>query len=735
MFDIESRLFQPNLFAFSVFSIGFCLHLLGFASLLREKASKTSIALFSLTWVCGVWLMALGIALCMQAAELAEPWIRAAVVAISFIPPALWCFSVYITDTMDRHRLATVICFALSFYFGGVMLTDLVMTGLHHYEWGYYPKYSIYFLPFLAFLVWYMVRSVMLLREAHSKATLQNEKKRFRLLIVSFLISYLGIVDVLPAFGVNIYPVGYLAFSVYLCLMVFAVWHYRVSPINSTYTAEQILSVMQEALIVVDRKGVVRLMNTEAQKVYAKRALIRQGEDFDCLKFSGQDRVVSSSDLATTEGIKDVEGAVIAGGKELPVNISVSPLTNISHERAGSIILLRDITGKLALQDHLTSLSRAVEQSPSVIMIVDLSGRIEYVNEKTMQTTGHRRDELLNMNFLSLRRDPPADDKRVVIFETIRNGGDWREEVRLQKKDGEDFWVSESISPVRDPHGNIRHMIVIQEDISSRKRSDEELKEAYKLLKQTQMQLVEAAKFESVGRLSAGVAHEVKNPLAVVIMGLEVLENYVPEKDPMLTSVIDDIRKAVLRADHVVKGLLDFAAPKKARMVLGDPHQVINRALDMMRFDLQKAKIKLDRLYTEEPVKVEMDEAKLEQVFVNIFSNAIQVMPNGGLIRIQSAILNHRTQRNSSGRRLKDVFQNNKRFLAIWIEDSGEGISEAQLEKIFEPFYTTKKTGEGTGLGLSVSRSIVDLHGGSLEAENRSEGGACFTIHLPVKEE
>ncbi len=735
MLDTHLVHFQPNLFAFCIFATGFCTHILGFVALVRERASKASISLFSLCWFCGIWLMCIGVALCMQTGELAEPWLRVAVIMVCFIPSALWAFVIYITEVSDRYRLSLAVSMVLSVYFAGTILTDLLFSGVYSYSWGFYPKYTWAYLSFLAFLSWSMTRSCVQLWRAFKQTELQTQKKRLKLILIGLLIAYFAIIDFLPGYGVPIYPFGFVLIFSFLCTMVYAIWRYRVATLSSAFASDQILEMIHDSLLVFDYKGRIRLMNHAAQKLCGKRIRDLAGEVINSLQFVGENSPKDTRELAKKDEFKDHEGTWIVDGRTLPVSASMSLLNDVTGERIGSVLLLRDISRKKNLEEQLVNLSRAVEQSPCVIMITDIAGRVEYINQKGVEDSGKRKDELLGHSYLALRAEAPNEETQTRVLNSVISGQDWRGEVQNMRKGGEKYWTSEYVTPVRDISGNIRHLLIIQEDITNRVQSNEELKNAYDMLKSTQMQLVEAAKFESVGRLSAGVAHEVKNPLAVVIMGLEVLQNYIPDKDPVLMSVIDDIRKAVLRADHVVKGLLEFAAPKEGKMQAGDPHKVLQRSLDMLRFDINKNKIRVDQNFTIAPVKVMMDEAKLEQVFVNILVNAIQIMPEGGLIRIQTTLLNKKPAHDSRGRRLQDVLIQGKQFLAIWIEDTGTGIEEAQLEKIFDPFYTTKKPGEGTGLGLSVSRSIVDLHGGVIKAENRPEGGACFTLHLPVKEE
>jgi len=241
-----------------------------------------------------------------------------------------------------------------------------------------------------------------------------------------------------------------------------------------------------------------------------------------------------------------------------------------------------------------------------------------------------------------------------------------------------------------------------------------------------QLHLMQAEKMESVGHLAAGVAHEVKNPLAIIQMGVDYLSGTVT-KDENTIRVIEDIDDAVQRANTVILGLLDFSRAKKLELKSAHINKVIISSLHLVQHELRQRSIKVQTCLADKLPLMALDTNKLQQVFVNLILNATHAIDRNGKIVITSEL-----------RLLKDkltfeqnkdsIFQAGEQVIRVEIADSGPGIPEQDKAKIFDLFYTTKSVGEGTGLGLSVSRNIVKLHQGTINITNRFEGGAKVVL-------
>ncbi len=257
-----------------------------------------------------------------------------------------------------------------------------------------------------------------------------------------------------------------------------------------------------------------------------------------------------------------------------------------------------------------------------------------------------------------------------------------------------------------------------------------ERKRAEAQLRQAHQRLIQAAKFESIGRLAAGVAHEVKNPLAMLMIGIEMLADRVDAADRQTAALLQDMMQAVKRADAVIKGLLDFSAPERLEMAVADLNVVIEQSLRLVKHELDRQHVVVVRRLGEALPPMSLDRMKMEQVFVNLFMNAIQAMPGGGALMIRTSVTPFASDSGCQGRRRTDVFRLGELVAVVEVEDTGQGIPPERLSKVFDPFVTMKPAGQGTGLGLAVTKKIVELHGGTIDIANRAEGGVRVTMRL-----
>ena len=245
-------------------------------------------------------------------------------------------------------------------------------------------------------------------------------------------------------------------------------------------------------------------------------------------------------------------------------------------------------------------------------------------------------------------------------------------------------------------------------------------------LQDANMKLMQAEKMESIGRLAAGVAHEVKNPLAIIQMGADFLSQEMA-KDEITGGVIKDIDEAVHRADTVIRGLLDFSRDKKLELTTGSINEVIENSLQLVGHEMRQRQIEVRTNLADNLPSLELDTNKLQQVFINLFMNAAHAMEREGILEVTSR-LKALTNKADLSRDSENRFKAGETVLWVEVKDNGPGIIQEDSSKVFDPFYTTKPVGEGTGLGLSVSRNIINLHHGSIGIQNRREGGASVVI-------
>ena len=252
-------------------------------------------------------------------------------------------------------------------------------------------------------------------------------------------------------------------------------------------------------------------------------------------------------------------------------------------------------------------------------------------------------------------------------------------------------------------------------------------------LENAQQQLIHAEKMESIGRLAAGVAHEVKNPLAIIQMASDFLaKEVIGNRDAH--AVVKDIDEAVERANSIVRGLLDFSRDEKLDMRVENINEIIERALQLLAYELRKQQVEVITELDNSLPKIKLDSVKLQQVFINLFMNAAHAMNERGQLTVRSCV--HRISGEHELRHDREqAFKVNEKVVRIEVADTGPGIAEADQKKIFDPFYTSKPVGEGTGLGLSVSQNIINLHHGLLDVHNGAEGGAVFIMLFKINKE
>lgn len=237
-----------------------------------------------------------------------------------------------------------------------------------------------------------------------------------------------------------------------------------------------------------------------------------------------------------------------------------------------------------------------------------------------------------------------------------------------------------------------------------------QLAEINERLQRAQAQLIQSEKLAAVGQLTAGIVHDVKNPLAVIKGLAEDLEEE-PDLNEYTREGLETIRSSASRANSIVSDLLKFARQSEAKMRTEDLRGSIQASLRLTEYLARKANISFEESLPDHSVTLTYDPQQIEQVLINLINNAIQAMPNGGTIQVR--------------------LEESDREVYVIVRDEGIGIPEENLPRIFDPFFTTKPEGEGTGLGLSVSYGIVTNHGGYLEVESEVGKGSTFIIALP----
>jgi signal transduction histidine kinase len=242
--------------------------------------------------------------------------------------------------------------------------------------------------------------------------------------------------------------------------------------------------------------------------------------------------------------------------------------------------------------------------------------------------------------------------------------------------------------------------------------------------------LIQAEKMDAIGRMASGIAHEVKNPLGVILQGVNCLEMRLPPAQKDTFDILQKIKNNVERADNIIKGLLDFSKLTQLAMEAEDIAEVIESALGLVYHRVKMEGVEIVKKFDKDLPKVLVDRRKMEQVFVNVFLNAIQSMPKGGKLTVRSykAELEEKSVAVTKGKNA--CFIRGQEAVIAEIEDTGKGISKENLGRVYEPFFTTKEPQEGTGLGLSVTMNIIEMHKGCIDIKSKINKGTKVTIFL-----
>ncbi len=380
--------------------------------------------------------------------------------------------------------------------------------------------------------------------------------------------------------------------------------------------------------------------------------------------------------------------------------------------QAACLVLAHDVTAQMRTQQALRKLSMAVEQSPVAILITDRDGRVEYVNPKFTQGSGYTLNDMLGRNADLLRSGEHPTEEAIPMWQSLRSGKQWSGELHCRHKDGSTYWEHGHITPLLDVDGTITHFVAIKEDITERKQTEEHER-------QRQSQLLHSARLITMGEMASAIAHELNQPLTAISnfssVGLRRLEG---QADPAkLQDLFGIIGQQALRAGEIIHGMRDFVKKRDPDRQPLNVNDVVGELAHLASIQGKASEVAIELDLDPQLPLVRADRIQIEQVLFNLIKNGIEAMEG-----------------TSSGRRIRiSTRQLCPAEVEVSVADHGGGLPDPIGADIFAPFFTTKP--EGMGMGLSISRSILEAHGGRLWAVPNSGGGTIFHFSLPVADE
>ena len=331
------------------------------------------------------------------------------------------------------------------------------------------------------------------------------------------------------------------------------------------------------------------------------------------------------------------------------------------------------------------------------ISIIDKDHRVIAVNKGQAALSGKSEDELIGQICYEKFTDKGEPCKGCPVDVTLATGKPENGERIVRRDSGELRYWSLLTFPLTDTDGKTTQVIKYVRDITEQKRMNEEIEQSRRL--------------SVIGEMIAGVAHEVKNPLQNISMGLTLLK-YETEGSKECLETIENVMQGVKSLNSIVQDLLDFSKPMNLEIFDYDVNDILDEVIINMKDVFLKNNLKVEKDFYKGVKSIKIDGMKIKQVFVNLLQNALEAMHDGGEIKISTEILS----RNGIG------------YTEIKIKDTGSGISEENIGKIFEPFFTTKS--KGVGLGMAIVQRIIRLHGGEIKVNSKTGNGTEFVVDL-----
>ncbi len=830
--------------------VGAAIAVLGLYVLIRERESRIGFIFWAFTVCISIWLVAFGAAYASLQRPQALFWIKLAQMGVVFIPVTIVMLASTVVQRTDDYRKFIRTSAALSTLFCiGVVFTDLHIQGVYRYFWGYYPAYGPLGALFLAYFFGIMIYTLRLYWLEYRRSANDRRKNRLKGLLIAFSIAYLASSDFLAAFGVPLYPFGFIPMTLFLLITANVIMRYRLVDITPELAAGQVLETMQGAVIVVDLEGKIRVVNRAAQELFGRQKSELYGESLSLLL----DLPAELRDRNAIEENVSSREMTLAGkdGRKSVVSISASPLTDRHNAPVGLVYVAHDITVRKQAEESLKKRNAFIEtlldnlpiglavntiadgssiylnakfeeiygwpksvltdveqffnhiypdpvQRKAVkerimadiaggdpkkmrwenVAISDQAGKTKFVTAvniplfeqglmiSTVQDFTERRNaesalagsegrykrliksvtdyiytvKVENGKPAAVRHGPgclsvtgyapeeyDADPK---LMDRIVHAGDRdvvmeyaakmlsghpvaRLEYRIIHKDGSPRWVRNTAVPRFDSDERLLDYDGLITDITP--------------LKQLEAQLRQAQKMEAVGQLAGGVAHDFNNILTA-ISGYGALLLIKMRSDNPLRHEVEQILASSERAANLTHSLLAYSRKQIINPKPVDLNRIV-QGVEKLLSRLIGEDIDFKARLASQTLTVMADSGQLEQVLMNLATNARDAMPGGGVLLIET---DSATQEDDHLHAYSYIAPG--RYALLSVTDTGMGMDEKTRERIFDPFFTTKDVGKGTGLGLAMAYGIIKQQNGYINVYSEPGRGTTFKIYLPLIE-
>jgi len=464
----------------------------------------------------------------------------------------------------------------------------------------------------------------------------------------------------------------------------------------------------QDAIISIDLKGIITLWNKGAEKIFGYPAEEARGRSLEIIYPEG----------ARQKEQKRLEGMIAGGGGDawrgyrrtkdgrlIPLLISGSLIRDEAGHAQAISVIHKDISELAQMENVILEskkkLMAVIDAITDFLYVVDQDFRVSHINRAYAAFLNATPQEIVGQICYESLRGRGQPCLHCMVPEVLEKASALRGERKEKGGNGEERTWEVSAFPLAIRPGKVFQVIHQLKDISEKKWLE--------------AQMIQAEKLASLGKLAAGVAHEINNPLASLSIFTELLQRR-ERIDEETQRYLMAMEENVDRMAKIVRGLLDFSRPTPRHLGPLDLQEVIENSLGILEKHSLFQNVEVSCEFAEDLPLVRGDSLELEQVCLNLFLNAAQSMAHGGHLWIKAQ-------------------RANDPFIRVSVQDSGSGIAPDLITRIFDPFFTTKAPGKGTGLGLSVVRRIIENHQGRISVESELGKGSTFTFLLPISEE
>ena len=494
----------------------------------------------------------------------------------------------------------------------------------------------------------------------------------------------------------------------------------RIAEESLRHSEDRLRSLVEGAddlIFTVSRSGILSAINAAFEQSTSHSIASWIGRNPLGLVHPADRRAVHLQFLEAMRGLHTAEIAVrFSCGVDSFRSGSLSAIPIIERGLVcGAFFTLRDDTERRMVEEERLRLLTAIEKVDEMIVITDPAGRMMYVNPAFERISGYQFSEIQHFTARILRSDEHDDAFFAEMWQRLGSGLVWRGEMVNRASNGKLFRVDAAITPIMSSHGEIINYVGVLRDITLKTRLEQRLQHTQKM--------------EAIGSLAGGIAHDFNNILSAIIGYTQIVKRDLPEHSRVQAN-LDSVIQASMRASDLVRQILTFSQHRESRREAVSLYRIVREVLKLIRASLPST-IEIHQSLIDQSGTVLADASQLHQLVMNLCTNAGQAMEeSGGILALELDQLE-----------LTDPQEAVQLELALGcyqvlkVSDNGMGMDEQTIKRIFEPFYTTKETGRGTGLGLSVVHGIVSKLGGAIRVESKPGAGSVFSVLLPRSEQ